>query len=832
MKYKIVALCMTIAMCYSVDSFAQKKTKKSFKTTEQATDTTIAEKPKKGTIESIIKPETKRQDGLFSVYKQEGKYYFLVPTSLLGRDMMVVNRMSQSAAELRTVFQGYAGDQINNDMIRLSKSPDEKRLFIEQIKTRELPRDTTGDMYAAVIRSNMQPIVHSFEIKAQNTAQDSILIDVTDFLLGDNDLVGFGSGYKETFKLNNLQKESSYIKSVKTFPINTEIKTVKTYMATPESLGYSRATASPATFEINSSFVLLPEVPMQPRYADPRVGYFSKRYIDYDLNPQGIKQVQMITRWRLEPKPEDVEKYKRGELVEPAKPIVYYIDPATPEKWIPYLIQGVNDWEPVFRKAGFKNAIRGERAPVGDSTWSLEDARYSAIVYKPSATPNASGPHNGDPRSGEIMESHINWYHNVMMLLRNWYMLQVGPNDPRAQQMTFPDELMGELVRFVSSHEVGHTLGLRHNFGATSLAPVDSLRNRDYLIRNGHTPSIMDYSRFNYIVQPEDGIEPELQYPRIQDYDEWAIEWGYRRFPELKTPQAEATKLNEWIIEKQKNPRLWFGHERNSNDPRSQAEDLGDNQMQANTLGIRNLKRVIEGLPKWTYEPNADYSSLKEMHREVTTQFKRYVGHVTKWVGGIYENPMTREQGETVYTFVEKAKQKEAIEFLARELYNTPKWLLNEEVFRKTGVNPTDVMMTLYNDNLRDILSVRILTNLINAEAALGKTTYTMADLYNDLNRIIFDQSTPDAYRRILQKSYINTLISRSGLDNNSGSGASIIIVAMGLDVNKSSDIRSFATYQLRELRQKLATTYSTDPMVRAHYQHLIREIDRVMDKK
>lgn len=833
MKYRIIFFALFATLLsptlYGQSTKSTKQSKKS-KTAVSVADTT-AKKSKQETIESIVKPGAIRQDGMFTVFNRDGKYYFLVPSSLLGKDILVVNRLSQSAAGLRNDFLGYAGDQVYDAMVRLNQSPDGKRIFVEKIKTRELPRDTSGQMYRSVIRSNMQPILASFEIKAQNEAKDSLLIDVTDYLNGDNELIAFDPDYKDIFKLNNLQKESSYIKSVRTFPINTEIKTIKTYMSSPQR-SYDRSSASPsaATFEINSSFVLLPEIPMQPRYADPRVGYFSERYIDFDQNPQGVKNVSMITRWRLEPKPEDVEKYKRGELVEPANPIIYYIDPATPRQWIPYLIQGVNDWEPVFRKAGFKNAIMAMEAPVGDSTWSLEDARYSAIVYKPSNIANASGPHNRDPRSGEIIESHINWYHNVMQLLRNWYMLQVGPNDQRARNMIFPDDLMGELIRFVSSHEVGHTLGLRHNFGATSQTPVDSLRSADYLRKYGHTPSIMDYSRFNYVVQPEDGITPDLQYPRIQDYDEWAIEWGYRRFPELASPQAETAKLNEWIIEKQKNPRLWFGHESNRDDPRSQAEDLGDNQMQANALGVRNLKRVVEALPQWTATENEGYSNLGEMYREVVGQFNRYIGHVSKWVGGVYENPATREQCDVVYTYVEKERQKEAMTFLGAELYNTPKWLLSDEVFRKTGIVPADIMMRLYNDNLRNLLSVRTLTNLINNEATNGSKAYTMSDLYSDLNRAIFDaMPSPDIYGRMLQKSYVNTLIARSGLETER---AAVIVMGNGVDANKNSDIQSFATYQLRSLQRKLSAMSSSDPMIVAHYQHLSQQIKQVLDVK
>lgn len=828
MRIKILLAIAVIATLASAT--AQSRRERNQPKQQQSADTVA--KPKPGTIAALIKPNANKQTGMFTVYEQDGKYFFLVPESLLGKDILVVNRLSQSAAGLRNGFAGYAGDQIYNAMIRLSKSPDGKKIFVNRINTRERSQ---GDMAVAVEKSNKQPIVQAFDIKASTPAKDSVLIEVTDFLNGESELISFSPSSKQSLGLSGMQRDASYIVGVKTFPINTEIKTVKSYNATPTTGNLSanmmrQSQSVPATFEINASFVLLPQVPMQPRYNDPRVGYFTERYVDFDQNPQGVKNVEMITRWRLEPKPEDVEKYKRGELVEPAEPIIFYIDPATPKQWVSSLIQGVNDWEPVFRKAGFKNAIKGLEAPVDDPNWSLEDARYSAIVYKPSDIPNASGPHNRDPRSGQIIESHINWYHNVMLLLRNWYMLQVGPNDPRAQQMEFPSELMGELVRFVSSHEVGHTLGLRHNFGATATAPVDSLRSRTYLQKYGHTPSIMDYSRFNYVVQPEDGIEPELQYPRIKEYDEWAIEWGYRRFPDLKTPEAEATKLNEWIIEKQKNPRLWFGHESNPNDPRSQAEDLGDNQMKANELGIKNLQRVVVGLPKWTYKPNSNYADLGMMHGEVVTQFGRYIGHVSKWIGGIYENPVTREQGDVVYTFVEKDKQKEAMAFLDKHLYNAPKWLLDQTIYEKTGANGTDVMLRLYNTNMNSLLSNRVMQNLINAQATLGAQAYTMTDLYADLSKAVWGTGVPDVYRRILQKAYINSLINLSGLKD--AALGSMVIVAIGADVAKTTDIQSMAVYQLRQAQYRIGQLTSSDPVVQAHYQHLGTQIKNALEGK
>lgn len=788
-----------------------------------AADTSAKKAAPKGSIEAVIKPGAKRTTGLFTVVEQEGKYYFILPTSLLGRDMLVVNRISKAAADMRQGFFGYAGDPIGENMIRFRQSPDQKRLFIESISTREMPRDTTGDMYQAVVRSNMQPIVSSFEIKGTNAAKDSLLIEVTDFVGSDTELTGFDNYYKLNMNIGNFQKDKSYVVGIKAFPQNIEMKSTRSYLISPKSRNPNyKPSPMPATYEINSSLILLPEVPMQPRWFDPRVGYFTNRYIDYDKNPQGVKNVQMITRWRLEPKPEDVEAYKRGELVEPAKPIIFYIDPATPKKWVPYLIAGVNDWQVAFEKAGFKNAIMGKVAPTPeeDSTWSLEDARYSAIVYKPSNVANASGPHVSDPRTGEILESHINWYHNVMELLRNWYLIQASPSDTGARKMVFDDALMGDLIRFVSSHEVGHTLGLRHNFGSSAMTPVDSLRSASFLEKNGHTASIMDYARFNYVAQPEDSIRRELLYPRIGDYDLWAIEWGYRRFPDLTSPEAEADTLNQWVISKQSNPRLWFGTETNPDDPREQNEDLGDNQMRANELGIRNLKFVLAGLPEWTRTPNEGYDNLEDVYREVVMQFIRYNGHVAKWVGGIYENPKMVEQEGVVYTPVEKAKQQEAMAFLDRNLFTTPTWLISEEINAKTGITGVSTILTVQRAGLSSLLSNRVLGNLITAEAAQGKNAYTIDDLFGDLNRSIWRElstgAAPDVYRRGLQNLYVDRLISLLPKQGTTG----------------VSDVPARVTYELRSLQKRLNRASSSSAAVQAHYQYLAKKIADALDPK
>jgi hypothetical protein len=467
----------------------------------------------------IISKGTISQTGFFTVHQKDSKYYFEVPNKILNRDILVVNRVSKASSDMRNGNFGYAGDQIGETVFRFEKGPN-KKLFLRRISFSEYANDSTTTMFASVEKNNVSAIVASFPVLTMPKDSSAVVVDVTEFLNSDNDVLYFQKKVlKDRAGMGAQQNDKSYVDYIHTFPKNIEIGAVKTYAAGLNPTGSSYTVA------LNSSLVLLDVKPMRPRLADERVGYFSTSFKDFDTNPQGVQTTTYIKRWKLEPKPEDVEKYKRGELVEPAKQIVFYIDPVTPKKWVPYLIAGVNDWQKAFEEAGFKNAIIAKEAPskAQDSTWSIDDASHSAIIYRPSSIANAMGPNTADPRSGEIIESHIFWYHNVMALLQKWYRTQADAVDPKARKSEFDDELMGNLIRFVSSHEVGHTLGLLHNFGSSSTVPVEKLRDKAWVEAHGHTPSIMDYARFNYVAQPEDNISQKGLFPRIGDYDKWQL---------------------------------------------------------------------------------------------------------------------------------------------------------------------------------------------------------------------------------------------------------------------------------------------------------------------
>jgi hypothetical protein len=813
------------------------------------TDTTRRPPPPAATTgpkpyKEVITSKAVSDAGLFWVHKVDDKYFFEIPDSLFKRDILVVNRISKAAAGMRSGgFFGYGGDQIGQNVVQFEKGPNNK-VFLRNISYAEYAKDSTSPMFTSVTNSNIQPIAASFDVKSLGRDSTGAVIDITEYISGDNDVLHFNSSLKSSLRLAALQADKSYVVNVRSYPINIEIKAVKTYGRTPAPAtaggggGGGGAVSGNMTMELNSSMVLLPKVPMQARYFDPRVGYFDVRYTDFDLDPQGVKRISIVKRWRLEPKEGDMEKYKRGELVEPKKPIIFYIDPATPKKWVPYLIQGVDDWKGAYEKAGFKNAIMAKMAPTKaeDSTWSLDDARNSAIVYKPSDIPNASGPSISDPRSGEIMESHINWYHNVMSLVRDWYFIQTAAVDPRARKMTFDDELMGRLIRFVSSHEVGHTLGLRHNYGSSSTVPVEKLRDKAWLEANGHTPSIMDYARFNYVAQPEDNITGEGLMANIGDYDRWAIEWGYKLFPEYKSPEAEKTHLNNWVMDKLKDKRLWFGTETNPDDPRSQSEQVGDDAVKGSMYGVKNLQRILPNLPQWTKEPNEDYSNLSQLYSALTGQFSRYMGHVAKYVGGVMETPKMVEEAGPVYEIVPEAKQREAVDFLNKQLFATPSWLLNQDIFGKTGLSGLTVVGGLQDNILNRLLGTRNLAKLLDAEAALGNNAYQVMELLGDLKKGIWTELAGrkpiDIYRRNLQKSYTGTLI---GLISSAGQtttvGGVTISTSGGTD---KSDIKSVVRAHLAALRAEInaAAAGTTDPMSKFHLQDLAQRIDNALNPK
>ena len=792
----------------------------------------------------VITKKAVSQKGVFSVHFLDDKYYFEIPDNLLGRELLAVTRFTKVAGGARK----YGGEEVNEQSLQFEKGPNQ-RIFM-RVVTLISRADSTQTIAKAVKNSYLDPIVASFDIKALGKDSSSSVIDVTEFFKGDNQAVSLTPSAKRMFGLMGLASDRSYIESIKSYPINMEVRTVKTFNASAPTPGSpmggggsasitAAMNAGAVTLELNTSIRLLPKVPMNTRFFDSRVGYFADNFVQFSDDQHKVDNKVFAVRYRLEPKPADLEKYTRGELVEPIKPIIYYIDPATPKKWVPFLIAGVNDWNKAFEQAGWKNAIQGKEWP-NDSTMSLEDARFSVIRYFASDIENAYGPQVHDPRSGEILESHIGWYHNVMNLVHDWYMIQTAAVDPAARKIKFDDELMGNLIRFVSSHEVGHTLGLRHNMGSSSKTPVDSLRSKNWVEANGHSASIMDYARFNYVAQPEDNINQSGLFPRIGDYDKWAIKWGYTYTG--VGDEADKKINNKWIIDAlSKSDRVWFGGEGFNADPRAQSEDLSDNAVKASEYGIKNLQVIIKNLPEWTKEEGDRYENLNDMYGQLVSQFNRYMGHVAKNIGGVNETFKSIEEPGDVYTPTPVAMQKSAMNFLQTQLFTTPKWILDNTILNKiSSPIANERLQSIQTNVLKSLLEKGRLYRLITSTTRYGNATYSLHDMMEDTRKGIFAELTSkkatDVYRRNLQKAYVAQLediIHPDAGANAAAAAAASFRMGPSIDV-ENTDVVSEAKAQLKKLASNIQANKGgfTDANTVNHFDDLQDRIKHILDPK
>ncbi|WP_343616635.1 zinc-dependent metalloprotease [Flavobacterium sp.] len=764
----------------------------------------------------VITDKAKSKSGLFTVSQVDAKYYFQIPDSLFNRYLLVVTRYLSTPEG----FGRFGGEKANEQTVYFEKGVN-NTVYLRSLQYKQDVRSADSMLAKALAGSNENPIVAAFPIKTTHPDNGNVVIEVTDAFKKENPVFSIGSTEKTEKKLTSLADDKSFIENADTYPINIEIKTTKTYTS-------SIASSGTITLRLNTSIVLLPKIPMRKRFFDERVGYFANKYVLFDDDEQRAQTKYIIQRYRLEPKDKDIKKYLNGELVEPKKQIVYYIDPATPKKWRPYLIAGINDWQKAFEAAGFKNAIVGKEWPEDDKTMSLEDARYSFVRYYASETPNAYGPRVSDPRSGEIIESHVGWYHNVMKLVQRWYMIQAGPLDPRARKMHLDDELMGQLIRFVSSHEIGHTIGLRHNMGASSATPVEKLRDKKWVEANGHTVSIMDYARFNYVAQPEDNISPQGIYPRIGMYDKWAVKWGYGYFPKAKDEFEEETLLTKMTTDSLAvNPKLWFGGEGKDEDPRSQTEDLGDDAVLASDYGIKNLKRVVPNLIEWTYQPNDAYDNLADMHKAVVRQYTTYLYHVLKYVGNNYVTKRTVDEKGIVYQPVPKAKVKAAIEYIGRQLFVAPLWMYPQEIDQLIALKREDQILDQQNQVLNMLLSSGILYN-ISLKSMQFEGAYTVPEFLNDLQQTVWvkfsGNEKQDFYRRSLQRSYIekmNLLL----LPKETEPGKA-------LNTAQRSDIRLYGRQHILKLKADITKLMSTTTgLNKEHYESILIEIEKIIIK-
>ncbi|MDA8558481.1 zinc-dependent metalloprotease [Flavobacteriaceae bacterium] len=780
-----------------------------------------SKKPKKEkTFEDIITKEAITDKGLFNIHKVKEKYYYEINDTLFGREMLMVTRIAKTASGL-----GFGGGKQNTQVLRWQKK--DNKILLRVVSHNVVASDSLP-VNEAVLNSNFEPILYSFKIESKGIDSTSTLIEVTKLFSEDVKPLGFPQSRRKGYKISSLNSKKSFIESIKSYPENIESRHVKTYNSSSPPSNSSTGTIS---LEINNSMILLPKVPMKRRYFDQRVGWFARSQVDYGLDVQESKSLKYLDRWRLEVRDEDLEKFKNGELVTPKKQIVYYIDRATPVKWRKYLKQGIEDWQIAFEEAGFKNAIIAKDPPTKeeDPDWSPEDVRYSVVRYLASPIPNANGPHVSDPRSGEILESDINWYHNVMTLLRNWFFVQTAAINEDARGVSFDDEVMGRLIRFVSAHEVGHTIGLPHNMGSSSAYPVDSLRSATFTKKYGTAPSIMDYARFNYIAQPEDkGV---ALMPDIGVYDKHSVRWGYRPIPDAKTAKDEKKTLDKWIRDNENSLMHRFGSA--GIDPSSQTEDLGDDAVKASEYGILNLKRIIPNLNKWTSEDGKDYSDLQTMYGQVLSQFNRYMGHVSSNIGGVYQYYKTYDQEGPVYTHVKKSRQKKCMNFLNDQLFETPTWMIDNNILNKiefAGI--TNRIRSTQSRTLNSILDFGKMARLIENEAINGKAAYTLIDMMSDLKegiwKELYTHKTIDVYRRNLQLAYLD----RISYIMNEEQG-SIPSWARGRVTSvkvSQSDIRTIAVGQLLELKKDIKKHKNrSDKMTKMHLDMATAKINKIL---
>ena len=758
-----------------------------------------AEQEDEGTSYSdVITDEAITSEGLFDTHMIGSDLFYEIPLDMMDREMLLLTRVARTPDGA-----GYGGSKSNTSTVRWERSGD--RVLLRLVSYDNFAGDSTT-IAAAVRNSNFEPIIMAFDVEVMNDDSTAVVIDVTDLFTEDVTMLGLQKRRRSSYGVRRVDADRTYIVRANAFPRNVEVRRVLTYDATDAP---SNGESNTLSMEMHHSMLILPDDPIEPRLCDERVGFFSTRQTDYGLDTQRAVETCYVTRWRLEPS--DPAAYARGEVVDPVQPIVYYIDPATPEKWIPYLKQGVEDWQVAFEAAGFSNAIIAMDAP-DDPSWSPEDARYSVIRYLASDVQNASGPHVHDPRTGEILESDIQWYHNVMNLLRNWFFIQTAAVNEDARGVEFSDELMGELVRFVSAHEVGHTIGLQHNMQSSSAYAVEDLRTR-FVCEMGVAPSIMDYARFNYVAQPGDDT---CLMPLVGPYDKFAIEWGYRMHPGTDR-YSERGGMRDFVEEWQEDPVYLFSSPTGA-DPSALTEAIGDDAMRASDYGVENLKRITDNLLDWTYVEGEDYSDLEELYNNVVGQWSRYTGHVVANVGGVVRTRKRQGQDGAQYAMVSSERQERAMEYLNRQVFATPEWLLDRDIldrFQESGA--TDLVHARQSSALNQVLNVARMKRLIEQEAFHGNDAYSLGEMLSDLRGGVWSEvgsgRDTDAYRRNLQRAYLDRM-------------------GMMLDDEdaRQTDIAPFVRGELQALRRDLAGAGTSDRATQLHFQDAIVRIDAILD--
>ncbi|HEX8362218.1 MAG TPA: zinc-dependent metalloprotease [Longimicrobium sp.] len=774
----------------------------------------------------VITARAVTDTGGITVHRVEDRWFFELPDSVMGRSFLLVGRV----AAVPSNFGGFlsAGTSVQERLVRWERDGD--RVVLRAQDTEATAADTLP-IARSVASNYLGAILAAFPVQAYGR-DSSTVIDVGEFFGGDTPaLSGLTTAQRDLYKVRRLDPARSFVNTVRSYPLNVEVRHTQTFEATAPP---SDRTGGTLTLEMRQSLVLLPREPMRARYADERAGYFTVDRVNYGLEEQRAARESFITRWRLEPS--DPAAYARGELVEPVKPIVYYIDPATPTRWRRYVKMGVEDWNRAFEKAGFRNAVRAMDPPTNDPEWDPEDIRFSVVRWAASTTRNAVGPSTVDPRSGEIIESDITWYHNHMRSYRNRLMIETGAANPAARTLELPETLMGETMRQVITHEVGHALGLPHNMIASSSFPVDSLRNASFARRYGVSATIMDYARQNYVAQPGDGLAPEDFVRQLGPWDDFIIEWGYRRFPQAATPQAERPVLDRMLSSQTGRmayrylPQYLAGI-----DPRSQTEDVGDDPVAATRYALANLQRVVPNLVSWTAHAGSTESELPEVYNETVGMWSTYMRHVASVIGGVQVEPKTALQPGAVYTPVARARQQRALAFLAENVVNTPEWMAPAAITSRTGASP---LAAAQAGMVATLLDPRRLDRLAMSVGMAGAAAYAPDEYLADLRRAVWNGPRPDANLRAMQRVYLDRLgalvtpptpPAGQGAPGGGGEGPPSPLLAP-LNVQRS-DLPALARSELRAIRaEALRNAAATSGVQRAHWSDVVARADAILD--
>jgi len=822
---KIVVACLAAAVALTLNSFALAHQPQDPQTPVPAAggqdfpfrrDTAPEIKP----YDKVITKDAKSDAGVFTVHRIKDKIYYEIPKAELGKDFLWVSQIART-----TLGVGYGGQYVDDHVVRWERHGN--RVLLRSVSY-DVVADPKLPVSRAVQAANNNSILMSFWIEALGK-DEAPVIDVT--RLFTTEVIEFSA--RQRLRARGFDTSRSFIERVVSFPTNIEVEATHTFTSPPEITTPGGAPQPPnpfigagmragsATVLMHYSMVKLPEKPMMPRLFDERVGYFTERMTDYGVDEHRAPQRRYITRWRLE------KKDPNAALSEPVKPIVYYIDPATPTKWVSYIKRGIEKWQAAFEEAGFKNAIIAKEAPTPDQDpeWSPEDVRYSVVRWLPSTIENAVGPHISDPRTGEILNADIQFYHNVMNLQRDWYFLQVGPLDQRAQHFPLPDDLMGTLIEYVVAHEVGHTLGFQHNMKASALYPADKVRDKEWLKTMGHTPTLMDYSRFNYVVQPEDKVDPALLVPGIGPYDKWATMWGYKPIPSARTPDEERKTLDEWARAQDKTPWLRFSTPGSrGSDPGENTEAVGDaDAIKSTALGLKNLERVSNLLLTTTSRPGEPYDDLSELYGRMLGQWATELNHVTQIVGGFNSQEKYAGQDGVLFTPVPRQQQAAAVRFLNDNAFTTPTWALKPEVLRR--IEPSGALDLIKAGQLRvlnSLMSGPRFNRLVEQEAMDGAAAYKPAEFLEDVRRGIWRElESPtvrvDAYRRNLQRAYLDLLAEKLN-------GRAPV----------TDEQRPFIRGELHSLNQMIARAmlHTRDRATRLHLEDSRDQIAKALDPK